>query len=81
MSEHIIETEEFAGAAFVPVGGADKLREEIVRCRDCKHYTPQGAITFLDYSKNEAFCSYIRAYKLQIGPDGFCAWGERRESE
>ena len=52
--------------------------EEIVRCRDCKHFTPQGAITFFDYSRNEDFCDYIRGYMLQIGPDGFCAWGERK---
>ena len=51
---------------------------KVVRCRDCKHYTPQGAITFLDYSRNEAFCEYIRGYMLQIWPDGFCAWGERK---
>lgn len=29
MSEHIIETEVCAGTPFVPIGGADKLREEI----------------------------------------------------
>ena len=38
--------------------------EEIVRCRDCK---------FKDEPWNCAAPYYVK-------PDGFCAWGERRES-
>ena len=45
---------------------------KIVRCRDCKHY-----------DESDAGCSYFVLAKnklLHIGnPDGFCAWGERRE--
>ena len=74
MSEYVVEIEyDTFNGTF-----SQKRHEEIVRCRECKHFTPKGAITFLDYSTNEAFCSYIRSYKLQIGPDGFCAWGERK---
>ena len=56
-----------------------RKREEIVRCRDCRCFTPESTIRFPDGSTNEDFCSYFKAYKLQITPDGFCAWGERRQ--
>lgn len=49
----------------------------VVRCRDCRHFTPEGTIWFPDGSANADFCSYFKAYKLQITPDGFCAWGVR----
>lgn len=70
MSEHIIETETLAGVAFVPIGGTSNLREEIVRCRDCKHFRSSGD----DY----LFCN-LAARELD-GGDGFCAWGERRDA-
>lgn len=40
--------------------------EEIVRCRDCKHY---GLGRRCDWS-----CRFVK-------PDGFCAWGERKVEE
>ena len=52
-----------------------KLGERIVRCRDCTHY--------MTWANGYSFCS-----AFSIGatgdpfpgePDGFCAWGERRE--
>lgn len=53
---------------------------EIVRCRDCKHFTPQGTHKFENGKVNVDSCEYVRGWMLQITPDGFCAWGERRES-
>lgn len=46
----------------------DKL-PEIVRCRDCVYrgWSEAGG----------HFCS--RGIGLTVEPDGFCAWGERRE--
>lgn len=53
----------------------DQLREElrkkpdlveVVRCRDCKHYT-DGEVEYRHYC-NE-WCG-------QVKPDGFCAWGK-----
>lgn len=52
---------------------------EIVRCRDCKHFTPQGTHKFENGKVNVDSCEYVRGWMLQITPDGFCAWGERRE--
>lgn len=53
--------------------------EVIVRCRDCKHFVPKGAYKFENGIVNDDFCRYMRSYMLHITPDGFCAWGERKE--
>ena len=52
--------------------------EEIVRCRDCKHYDavinscnhPRVTPFFRDTPANWIFTPHR---------DGFCAWGERRD--
>lgn len=41
---------------------------EIVRCRDCAHYT-DDEMEYYHYCGN--WCE-------QVEPDGFCAWGERK---
>lgn len=73
MSEHIIETEVCAGTPFVPIGGTGKLREEIVRCEDCKHFT-------FDKSDHEYRSGWwcIRWETDRVEQDGFCKWGERK---
>ena len=53
------------------------MNKEIVRCRDCKHFTPHGVYKFENGKTNADLCEYIRGWRLQITPDGFCAWGER----
>ena len=83
MSEHIIETEVFAGTPFVPIGGTDNLREEIVRCRDCKYAVvrhPLNPITGVPAGIEDWRCDYFwNADELcEVDPTGFCAWGERR---
>lgn len=44
-------------------------REEIVRCRDCKH--------FVD---DEHECERWSGEYHYAEPDGFCAWGDRRDA-
>lgn len=73
MSEHIIETEVFAGTPFVPVGGTGKLLEEIVRCKDCEYMERQ---TTYDGSMSWFLCSH---FKRPTRLDGFCAWSDRRQ--
>lgn len=47
------------------------VREEIVRCRDCYYFTDSPAWP-------DAYeCDYINR---GVEPDGFCAWGERRDA-
>ena len=51
-----------------------KYCEEIVRCRDCSFYD------YWDASgpyREKHVCGYWNY--LEIEPNGFCAWGERRE--
>lgn len=59
-----------------PIGPAV---EEVVRCRDCKHFTPKGTHRFGDGKTNEDYCTYVRGWMLQIAPDGYCAWGARAD--
>ena len=42
-------------------------KEEVVRCRDCKHNAFLG--------KEPNWCDAIECF---IEPDGFCAWGRVR---
>ena len=90
MSEYIIEWFDIGGQLTrlregnVPFVLLPKLireerrREEIVRCRDCKHFTPEGTHKFENGKVNADYCKYVRGWMLQITPDGFCAWGERK---
>lgn len=56
------------------------VREEIVRCRDCKHATP-------DTSGRKCYEGYLWCDELtegigfSVAPNGFCAWGVRKEDE
>lgn len=71
-SEHIYQ--ELHGNSYTPL----HQREEIVRCRDCKHYYEAE-----NYHPNGNYvmrcCKYFDAYNDEVEPDGFCAWGERKE--
>ena len=92
MTEYIITEDEYR-AAMSKAYEAGKERREIytardyltrplVRCRDCKHsrYTPE-----LCYSDERFHCTLQRQivgtfeYVFYCDPDGYCAWGERKE--
>ena len=62
MSEHICKADAKNLAILKPY-----LREEIVRCRDCKRW-------------ESGCCDWNPYYDDPVDdkPDGFCAWGERR---
>ena len=65
MTEYIIEVEyDTFNGTFT-----QKRREEIVRCRDCKHCMAYWQSDYCDYFKH-----------VTNDPDGFCAWGERRDA-
>ena len=72
MSEHIIETEISNGALFIPYQSklSEAVREEIVRCRDCKHYEK--------LSDDKGVCHPLGIVFADMD-DGFCAWAERKE--
>lgn len=60
-----------------PAARAASLGEEIVRCRDCKHATP-------DTSGRKRYEGYLWCDELtegigfSVAPSDFCAWGERK---
>lgn len=71
MSEYILSL-----AADSPIEhyAIDTEAEEIVRCRDCKHYKPW----VLSRPENGGDC-VLNKVEVDVWFDGFCAWGERRE--
>jgi len=97
MSEHIVDTfgivQDFAdlhGDMTTPLYQAImdvmvlRQREEIVRCRDCKHanhYHPLDWRTGRSHETlEEWYCNWHSNAEgaSEIEPDGYCAWGERR---
>ena len=93
MSEHIVNTfgivQDFAdlhGDMSTPLYQAimdvmvSRQREEIVRCRDCKHYC-ESTVDEADDGETSwcepSWCMYWEHEWLR--DDGFCAWGERRD--
>ena len=65
MSEYIYATDEHNGHWLTG--------EEIVRCRDCDYYDHWDAS---GPYREKHVCGYWDY--LEIKPDGFCAWGERK---
>ena len=55
--------------------GRVERREEIVRCRDCMYIT-------VDQSEHDfrepVWCNF---HRMDVKPDGFCAWGERKDGD
>lgn len=65
-TEHIYQ--EYHCTTYEPL----HQHEEIVRCRDCKHFM-NGDLCKLQDEWNEF-------HWLEVEPDGFCKWGERRDA-
>ena len=57
---------------------------EVVRCKDCYY-----CVTEKSFGKVYHYCEAFEQYEegdligvsLQVNPDHFCSWGERREDE
>lgn len=62
---------------------ACKRLGDLVRCKDCRHM--HTVRSWLGMDVNECWLHADRESgalgKEPTEPDGFCAWGERRESE
>lgn len=55
-----------------------RLKEELVRCRDCRYYKESEWIIATDV---EHVCHFWHGKPTKVEPDGFCKWAERRESK
>ena len=74
MSEHICELTAIDSETWETTIGV-----EVVRCRDCKYVTDEG-YGCKYFSHYEQGASYRwEDVPAEVEPDGFCAWGERRE--
>ena len=62
-----IDAERYETMRYVPEGE----HVDIVRCRDCVDYDCGRC-----YSDQWSTASLMPAHR--VGPDGFCAWGERK---
>ena len=75
-TEHVYQ--EYSCGSFV-----DPLhqREEIVRCRDCKHATINiyGECKYCELLWLPDVDGYGADPQVRFPGDHFCAWGERRE--
>lgn len=72
MSEYIVEV-----TGQMPDAIYERELEEIVRCRDCEYYDGEP-----DLDSSEPKCWRDPDHKgtpIWTRPDGFCAWGERRD--
>lgn len=59
--------------------------EEIVRCRDCEHFNDyhfkcHRPAHIIDAHGNLYWQSEGLMSVTDAGPDGYCAWGERRDA-
>ena len=81
MSEYIAKCNEVVGISGKTLIVPDYIdtSKEIVRCRDCEHFTPKGTHKFENGKVNADYCKYVRGWMLQITPDGFCTWAKRKE--
>lgn len=63
----------------------ERALQEVVRCRDCqhaRHYHPLNLRTGKPCEKYEEwFCDWHSNAEgaSEVEPDGFCAWGERKD--
>jgi hypothetical protein len=85
MSEYVVDFGD-KSSAFVGLAMAEAeshgatLKERIVRCRDCRHATP-------DTSGRKRYKGYLWCDTLtegigfSVAPSDFCAWGETEEGE
>ena len=47
-----------------------KKNDELVRCRDCKHYDALAGLCSVNYG----------GVYVSVLPSGYCAWGEREDA-
>ena len=77
MSEYIIDWDT---GLVIDTFSKNNLREEIVRCRDCKYHEPM-TVCYLEKPLSVCtadWCTGAEGDNPLVKPDGFCAWSERR---
>ena len=65
---------------FVPDAIYERAFEEVVRCRDCRHSRKEGTLCvfFASWEPIAGGDEYAEI-PADVEPDGFCAWGVRKD--
>ena len=74
MAEYIVEDASDNGASW-------RVHERIVRCRDCKHCREHDMRAY-GGDRDLFLCHHFSMSSgagWPVKPDGYCAWGERKE--
>lgn len=71
MREYIIEIENGCEPQQEPDGTIIRYEDEITRCRDCRHYSPQDGTTWPE-------CLWFGVAFRDDDDNGFCAWGKEK---
>ena len=74
MSEYIVRIPEYV-SPFDPAVRAASFGDKIVRCRDCRRFGLDNS----DHDYRSGWWCH-RWNTDMVKPDGFCAWGKRREA-
>lgn len=58
------------------VASYDSAYVKPVRCKDCEYYSDHEWVLITDVSD---VCHFWHGEPTKVAPDGYCAWGKRRE--
>lgn len=79
--EYIIRCEHITDNIWTPIAffATDGENEQIVRCKDCSEWRTWTEQDYRNpYDDTEYECCECSLFKTS-NPDGFCAWGERKD--
>ena len=76
MTEYIYDTSK---VETLPTQGF--TGETVVRCRDCEHmHVWDVSSIYSNHDHDVVFClRFVDGMRMTVEPDGFCAWGERKQ--
>lgn len=86
MSGNIVENGEEYICRFVGESGQHRAVYErtehkpLVRCRDCKFYHEVVGVVDSSELLAKKCCWYFDTWANEVNPDGFCAWGKKKEN-
>lgn len=86
MTEYIVKCNEVVGISGKALIVPDYIdtSKEVVRCRDCVHYTHNDEF-WAPFKTGAILCGTVDSCdfwadtKCKVTADGFCAWAERKE--
>lgn len=63
---------------FTTLDGPCLIKERIVRCKDCRHFSERDMRDWRTQGHIGTSCVCERdEHVIEVEPDGFCAWGDK----